>query len=341
MHPHPVHSPQSPRLAYALRMTASASDRVNDHLHGILDKNQPVPGIESPRAAIDFIVSTFQLPAPPSAAARQSSIPSAANPRSSFLAHSHVLTRTATACRVRQPSHAHVHAARVDNMIVKSPNQYQVHSTPRRFHAGYMPISLSNSSFLRRISTVHTHFLKPFKPLAGIETARSAITLEAAAQISSSNDAQLQAGRNVSLSTVTTASSESLIFNARNRQAASQTQEVGSQIQAGGNLNIIAGQDISARAANVQATGDLALQAGQDIRIEAGQASQSQSSYLQVRRSGTFSSTTRTVDAKVSQTNAIESSLGGQNHHPRFQARHPNQRQHRDCRSRCHHRGRP
>jgi filamentous hemagglutinin len=68
----------------------------------------------------------------------------------------------------------------------------------------------------------------------------------------------LQAGNNLNLGTVTTASNNSLNWNANNYRKDSALTEVGSQVQASDVIVLKAGADINARAANVQAGSSLA-----------------------------------------------------------------------------------
>jgi hypothetical protein len=109
-----------------------------------------------------------------SAAARRSSIPSAVNPRSGFVAHSHALTRTASACRVSASTHAHKYAARLESSIASTEHS-QTNSTLRKFQNDHLPISLINSSFRSAFDLSNTSSFKPFEPLAGIDIAQIAI----------------------------------------------------------------------------------------------------------------------------------------------------------------------
>jgi hypothetical protein len=63
-----------------------------------------------------------------SAAARQSSNSSAANPRSSFVAHSHTPARL-THTRVNTPSHVHTYDARPDKPVFNAPQPLTTHHT--------------------------------------------------------------------------------------------------------------------------------------------------------------------------------------------------------------------
>ncbi|MFD4840497.1 hemagglutinin repeat-containing protein [Achromobacter sp. NPDC058515] len=91
-----------------------------------------------------------------------------------------------------------------------------------------------------------------------------------AAQVAAKDDARLQAGRDINLGTLTESHGESLVKNSKNRHDLSTSSEIGSTIAAEGNLTLIAGQDVNARAADVTAGQQLAVGAGRDINVVAG-----------------------------------------------------------------------
>ncbi|UQV44301.1 hemagglutinin repeat-containing protein [Janthinobacterium lividum] len=80
----------------------------------------------------------------------------------------------------------------------------------------------------------------------------------------------VNAGRDINLGTLTTASSNSLSWDAKNYRKDSSSTEVGSQIQGSGGIVLQAGNDLIARAADVQAGAGLAVTAGHDIVLSAG-----------------------------------------------------------------------
>lgn len=94
-----------------------------------------------------------------------------------------------------------------------------------------------------------------------------------AAELAIKNDARLQAGRDIDLGTVTQSHSEAYVYGKRNNSKVRTASEIGTAITAGGDVALIAGQDIKARAAEVTAGGQLAAAAGRDITVSAGQAS--------------------------------------------------------------------
>ncbi len=91
-----------------------------------------------------------------------------------------------------------------------------------------------------------------------------------ASQVTATEDARLQAGRDINLATLQESHGESLVRNKKNRHDLSTSSEVGSSIAADGNLTLIAGQDVNARAADVTAGEQLAVGAGRDINLMAG-----------------------------------------------------------------------
>ncbi|WP_187639880.1 two-partner secretion domain-containing protein [Achromobacter insolitus] len=121
------------------------------------------------------------------------------------------------------------------------------------------------------------------------------ITLTAA-QVSVKDDARLQAGRDIALETLTESHGESLVLKKNNRHDLSTSSEVGATIAAGGNLTLVAGQDVNARAAEVTAGKQLAVGAGRDINLVAGV--ETGSAYDEVRyktKSFLSSKTTHTI----------------------------------------------
>ncbi|MDO8040281.1 hemagglutinin repeat-containing protein [Janthinobacterium sp. SUN137] len=119
------------------------------------------------------------------------------------------------------------------------------------------------------------------------------------------------AGNNLTLNTVTVASTHTDIRNADNYRKESKTGEVGSQIIGAGNVNLQAGNDLLARAADVQAGGALGLVAGNDISLVNGVATDSLDVASKVKKSGTFSSKTTTTRDLVQTSTALGTSLTG------------------------------
>lgn len=86
-------------------------------------------------------------------------------------------------------------------------------------------------------------------------------------------DTTLSAGNDLNMNTVTTAQQRDYITASKNgsrKEAISQ--DIGTQISGGGNVTLVAKNDINAKAAHVVAEGQLAVVAGNDIHITAGQS---------------------------------------------------------------------
>jgi filamentous hemagglutinin len=94
-----------------------------------------------------------------------------------------------------------------------------------------------------------------------------------AASLSIQNDARLQAGNDINLLTLQQVQGESVVFKKKNNTELERKTDVGTSINAGGALTLVAGQDVNATAASVTAGGQLAVGAGRDINVLAGEAS--------------------------------------------------------------------
>ncbi|WP_165359304.1 hemagglutinin repeat-containing protein [Achromobacter agilis] len=117
-----------------------------------------------------------------------------------------------------------------------------------------------------------------------------------AAQVTVKDDARLRAGRDITLATLTESHGESIVRNKNNRHDLSTGTEIGSQIAAGGNLTLIAGQDVNARAADVTAGKQLAVGARRDINLTAGVETGSAYDETRYKKKGFLSSkTTHTI----------------------------------------------
>lgn len=101
------------------------------------------------------------------------------------------------------------------------------------------------------------------------------------------------------------------ITYSRNYAHMGQSAEVGSQLSAGGNLVLNAGQDIHSRAGSVQAEGALLASAGQDITLEAGQSSYNVTAASYASDSGPMVSGSSTLKTSYGGTNAQGSDWGG------------------------------
>ncbi|MCG9060207.1 filamentous hemagglutinin N-terminal domain-containing protein, partial [Laribacter hongkongensis] len=124
---------------------------------------------------------------------------------------------------------------------------------------------------------------------------------------------QLSAGRNLELGTVRVAEQENNVLNAGNYLKQGETRDVGTRIQSRGDISLLAGQDISTRAASIHSEqGVITLAAAGDISIASGEASQNWSEGRQHTRRGTLKSSTTTTRDSQEQTRALGSTLSGQ-----------------------------
>ena len=123
----------------------------------------------------------------------------------------------------------------------------------------------------------------------------------------------ISAARNLNLGTITTAASNHIAWDDKNRRSDSETTEIGSQIQGVGRVDLAAGQDINVRAATVQAGGTLTAVAGNDINIIAGQSTQSVDEAHQHTSKGLLSSKTYISRNSMNDTSAMGSTLEGLN----------------------------
>lgn len=135
------------------------------------------------------------------------------------------------------------------------------------------------------------------------------------AQVVASGDnaqAQLVAGRNITLNDVTTGRSDKLIWDADNTLSQSETRSVGSEVVGRGAVTLVAGNDIQAQGATVSSDQALTLNAGNDINLLAGQNTQHlDERHKVVGSSGWLSKTTTRTHDVVSGQTAQGSELSG------------------------------
>nr|WP_163504086.1 DUF637 domain-containing protein [Halomonas socia] len=134
----------------------------------------------------------------------------------------------------------------------------------------------------------------------------SSTEIERAATLSAGNDLMLDAGRDLTLTAVDVSAQGSGLLSAGRdlsletlttqeslrswRNTTRESEEIGTQLEIGGSLALLAGQDITARAARLDAGDDLTLSAGRDISLDAGRSQQ----YDETRRGRTH-----TIDSQT------------------------------------------
>ena len=122
----------------------------------------------------------------------------------------------------------------------------------------------------------------------------------------------LQAGRDVTLATVSSGESRDVRWNATDRLHSGQQQEIGSSIHTAGDLAIVAGQDLNARAANLASDkGAVALQAGRDLKLVNGENTRNEDWQTQSSKKGLLSSKTTNESYQRQQTDIVSSSVSG------------------------------
>jgi len=122
----------------------------------------------------------------------------------------------------------------------------------------------------------------------------------------------LSAGNNFTLASVKTGEQNSITWDADNHLNYGNTQTVGSTINGGGNVNLKAGNDITATAANVQATQALTANAGGSVNILAGENTTNLDEAHKTYSGGGFFGGATLVTRNVSNTStAVASNFGG------------------------------
>ncbi|MGK3142617.1 hemagglutinin repeat-containing protein, partial [Pantoea sp. C2G6] len=140
------------------------------------------------------------------------------------------------------------------------------------------------------------------------------INLTAAQVVNSGENSQtvLHAGRDLSLNTVTTASRDDIVWDGDNSLKQGNTQEVGSEVVGKGDVSLLAGNDLNARAATLSADVALALTAGHDVTLTNGENTQDLDERHKVTgSSGWLSKSTTTTRDQIARQTAQGSSLSG------------------------------
>ncbi len=151
-----------------------------------------------------------------------------------------------------------------------------------------------------------------------IASAGNDINLNAAEIMNSGSNGitVIDAGNNLNLGTITETGStygEGRGGGKSGWRRENTTNEIGSVIQTDGDLTLIAGQDLTARAADVTSTnGALNAMAGNDITIEAGESSYDMEAYRKSKKSSTFSSSKTTTRDTIHDTQVISSTFSGE-----------------------------
>jgi filamentous hemagglutinin len=121
----------------------------------------------------------------------------------------------------------------------------------------------------------------------------------------------LKAGNNLNLQALNTHVQENSVRDANNYSKYGTSEDVGSLITGGGNVNLSAGKDLNAKAADVQAKNALTVNAGNNIKVEAGLATSNYDEAHKQTSKGFMSSSTVTTRETRNSTTALASNLGG------------------------------
>jgi len=100
----------------------------------------------------------------------------------------------------------------------------------------------------------------------------------------------LAAGNNISLDTTITRRRDAVVWDSRSYRTESRSEEVGTQIQSAGDLAMMAGEDIDARAARMNSGGDLVVKAGRNLSVVSGVAEEGTSRRQFIDKRGLFAS---------------------------------------------------
>ncbi|MBA0194983.1 hemagglutinin repeat-containing protein [Pectobacterium brasiliense] len=141
------------------------------------------------------------------------------------------------------------------------------------------------------------------------------VNLQASQVVSSGENSQTQiaANRDITMTTVTTSSSDKVVWDKDNHVTQTLTQVQGSEVTSDGNISLNAGNNINAQAAKLNADRQLALTATNDINLGSASSQEYLDMNSKVKGSGFLSKRTTTTRAGYDATLANGSSLGGEN----------------------------
>ncbi|HDD8879973.1 TPA: hemagglutinin repeat-containing protein, partial [Escherichia coli] len=123
---------------------------------------------------------------------------------------------------------------------------------------------------------------------------------------------QLSAGRDMTLSTVTTSAQDNITWDKNNRLSQGVTQSTGSTLSGNGDVTLTAGQDMTAQAASLSAQKGLTLMAGHDVTLTGAQNTSTLDEYHKVTgSSGMLSKTTTTTHDVTDRRTMTGSELSG------------------------------
>ena len=122
---------------------------------------------------------------------------------------------------------------------------------------------------------------------------------------------KIQAGNDLTLGTLSTQHSEDDSWNSSNYRRLSQQSDAGTRISAGGVLQLSAGQDIRATAADVTAGGALTASAGRDIVLSAGNSRTDLTEHSKQTSKGMLSGSSLETHDELHSSEALGTTLSG------------------------------
>jgi filamentous hemagglutinin len=147
----------------------------------------------------------------------------------------------------------------------------------------------------------------------GTDSADSADSTSTSTSTGADGGILIQAGQNLTLSTVQTSSSEDWVKNANNYKKQSQSQDVGTEIVAEGAIVLKAGQDLTATAATISSeSGGITLAAGRDVQLLAGEANEVIEEMSQKTKKSLFKKKITTTYSKTDETTALGTTVSGE-----------------------------
>ncbi|UIL51050.1 hemagglutinin repeat-containing protein [Pantoea agglomerans] len=122
---------------------------------------------------------------------------------------------------------------------------------------------------------------------------------------------RIQAGNDLTLSTVSTQHSENESWGSDNYRRLTQQSDTGTRITTGGALQLSAGQDIRATAADVTAGGALSVSAGRDIVLSAGNSRTDLTEHSRQSSKGLLSGSSLETHDELHDRQALSTTLSG------------------------------
>jgi len=221
----------------------------------------------------------------------------------------HIMSETAQLTAINDINNIGGQVIAEDAMLLNAGNDINLRSTIQssRNKAGASSFSRTN---LDRVAGLYMN--NPDAIL--VANAGNDVNLMAASIVNQGENGrtQISAGGNINLGTVAIAEQNSSIRNAKNYVKHGNTHEVGSVIETSGDMAFNAGNDFNAKAASVR-SGSRAINvsAAGDISITEGRETSNFDTARKVKKSGTFSSTTKYQHDVFKSNTSISSSFSG------------------------------